>query len=126
MSRKTNDHLIHSVRKIVHDSVDKPLLQLASLSVAQLHAHEYQYAFDENRLAGRSYMPDCLIGVTSSARIVGSRIAARFNRPEIDPCRNRAIIVSECHSAECRNSPCVIDGERGTSGGHERFSQNCS
>jgi len=126
MPRKANDHLVHSVRKIVHDAVDKPLLQLARVSVAQFHAHEYQYAFDEDRLTGRSYMPDCLIGITSSARVVGSRIAARFNRPEIDPCRNRTIVVSECHSAECRNSPGVIDGERGTSGGHERLAKICS
>jgi hypothetical protein len=107
--REANDHLVHGVGEIVYDSVDEPLLQCACVSVAQFHAHEYQYAFDEDRLAGRSYVPDCLIGETPSARIVGGRIAARLDRPKIYPRHSRTVIVPERHSAECRKSPGVID-----------------
>jgi hypothetical protein len=123
---KANDRFVHGVREIVRDAVDEPLFQLARVSVAQLHAHEYQDAFDKDGLAGRSCMPDCLIGVTSSARIVGSWIAAWLDRPKIDPRYHLTVIVAECHGAECRKSPGVIDNERGTSGGHDRPSQNFS
>src|SRR5258705_559827 len=49
--RKANDDFVHGVGEIVHDAVDEPPFQLAGVSVAQLHAHEPEYAFAKDRLA---------------------------------------------------------------------------
>jgi hypothetical protein len=121
VTRKADDDVVHCVGKFVHDAVDESALQFARLAMTQLHAHEHQHAFDEDGLAGRPYMPDCLIGITLPARIVAGRVAGRFDRPKIDP--RRLALVAERDSAECRKSPGVIDNERGTSGAHGRSSK---
>jgi hypothetical protein len=42
--------------------VDEPSFQFAGLAVAQFHAYEEPHTFDEQGLASRPNMPDCLIG----------------------------------------------------------------
>jgi hypothetical protein len=113
---KTNDDVVQDVGKFVHDAVDEPSFQFAGLSVAQLHAHKEQHAFDEHGLAGCSNMSDCFIGVTPSARVVGGRVAGWLHRPKINA--RRLARVAERHSTERRKSPGAVDDERGISGGH--------
>jgi hypothetical protein len=114
--RKTTDDVVQGVGKIVRYAVDERSFQFARLSVAQLHAHEEQHAFDEHRLAGRPNMPDCFLGVTQSTRLVGGRIAGRLHRPKINP--RRLALVAKRHGAERRKSPGVVNDERGICGGH--------
>src|SRR5258707_1677157 len=87
-------------------------------------AHEHKDALDKDGLAGRSRMPNRLVGITLSARVVGGRIAAWLDRPKIDPRHGRSVLVAECHGAEYRKSSGAIDNERGASSGHGRSSQN--
>jgi hypothetical protein len=116
VSRKTNDDIVQSVGIFVNYTVDEPTFQFAGLSVAKLHAHKEQHAFDEHGLARRSDMSDCFIGVTLSARVVGRRVAGRLHRPKINP--RRLARVAERHGTECRKSPGAVDDERGISVGH--------
>jgi hypothetical protein len=116
MPRKTTDDVVDSVGKIVHYAVNESSFQFARLPVAQLYAHEEQHAFDEHGLASRSNMPDCFLGVTLSARVVGGRVAARLHCPKINP--RRLALVTERHGAECRKSPGVVDDGRGICGDH--------
>jgi hypothetical protein len=87
VARITTDDVVQGVGKIVRYAVDERSFQFACLSVAQLHAHEEQHAFDEHWLAGRPNMPDCFLGITQSTRVVGGRMAGRLQRPKINPRR---------------------------------------
>jgi hypothetical protein len=101
--RKASGDIVQGVGKFVHYAVDKPSFQVAGLSVAQLHAHEEQHAFDEHGLASRSNMSDSFIGVTLPAPVIGGCVAGRLHRPKINP--RRLALVAERHGADRRKSP---------------------
>ena len=95
--KQTHKDLVHRAWEIVGNSVEETLFQPTgtSLSFAQLYAHEYQNAFDKYWLSGRVDMPNGLIRVSPSARVVGLSISARLDSPKIDPGYHGRVIFLE-------------------------------